>query len=342
MVTKPRFTKQTIRYCKECLEEYGYHSVLHQSVFFDTCFLHGTPLIQTNIYIHNLHTAIGLENIYDVEKIVLAYKSSDVIFDSIKATSDAISIDLVDLNPYRSGNITPTKTLKGYVQNRLVNAPCGKGKAGRTVLSMSKSELLDASNKAVQALKHSIINYEDGIEPAVKEKYLQELLLQDRRRADGLCPLYLRSVVYRLADNGIEAFYNQCNSVLCGRCDATVSSTKQILLYCKILLLFWIFGTLSPSRILKVWECFRSDAYITNNISLERLSKWYRTGYELLLFKLIDDLLDRGSQKLAAECQKGRVELTDLKAVQEFQFPNIFPQYLIIEDDCNVQLLAFE
>lgn len=104
LVTKPRFIKRKIRYCKECLESYGYHSVLHQSVFFDTCFLHGTPLIQTNIDIHDLHSATGFEEHYDVEKIVSACKNSDVIFDPIKATSQAISVELVDFNLYRSGN----------------------------------------------------------------------------------------------------------------------------------------------------------------------------------------------------------------------------------------------
>lgn len=204
------------------------------------------------------------------------------------------------------------------------------------------TELHDASNKAIQSLKTSIISYDDGIEPDIKEEYLQDLLQQDRFRVDGLCPLYLRSVAYRLADNGMEAFYNQCNEVLCGRCDMSASSTDQIKIYCKTILLFWIFGTLNPAKILKVWGCFQPDKYITNNLSLERLSKWYQSGYEMLLFKLLDDMLDRGSQNLAAECQKGRVGLTDLKVVQEFQLPDVFPQYLIVEDDCNVQLLAFD
>ena len=314
LLKKPRFIKRKIRYCKECLESYGYHSVLHQSVFFDTCFLHGTPLIQTNIDIQDLHTATGFEEHYDVEKIVSACKSSDVIFDSIKATSQAISVELVDFNLYRSGNVTPTKALNEYVQKRLFNVPRRKNSPGRTVLSMSKSELFKESDKAVQEVKNYIVHYDDGIEPDIKEKYLQDLLQQDRFRVDGLCPLYLRSVAYRLADNGMEAFYNQCNEVLCERCEATVLTSDQLVFYGKILLMFWIFGTLNPAKILKVWGCFQPDKYITNNLSLERLSKWYRNGYELLLllllllFKLLDDMLERGSQNLTAECQKGRAE----------------------------------
>ena len=172
--------------------------------------------------------------------------------------------------------------------------------------------------------------------------YLEELLQYNRFRVDGLCPLYLRSVAYKMADNGMEAFYNQCNEVLCGRCDTSVSSTDQIKIYCKTILLFWIFGTLKPSNILKTWGCFHPDKYITNNLSLDQLSKWYRNGYEMLLFTLLDDMLDRGTQNLAAEYQKGRVELSDLNLVREFQLPDVFPQYLIVEDYCNVQLLAFD
>ena len=59
-------------------------------MFFDTCFLHGTPLIQTKIDIHDLHTETGFEDQYDVEKIVSAYKSADVIFESVKATQTAL------------------------------------------------------------------------------------------------------------------------------------------------------------------------------------------------------------------------------------------------------------
>lgn len=345
LVTESRFTMQKIRYCKKCLEDYGYHSVLHQSMFFDTCFLHGTPLIQTNIDIHDLHTETGFEDQYDVEKIVSAYKSADVIFESVKATPSAVSIDLVDLNLYRSGNIRPTNALKEYVLQQLSHVSHNRdqqGKLGRTVLSMQKSELYNESEKAVQELKNYIVNYDDGIESDIKEKHLQDLLLQDRWRTDGLCPLYLRAVAYRLVDNGIEVFFNQSNAVLCGICDATALSSDQVVFYGKILLLFWIFGTLTPSRMLKVWDCFQPDRYIANNLSLERLSKWYQVGYELLLFKLLDDMLDRGSQNLAAECQKGRVDFKDLKAVREFQLPDVFPQYLIVEDYCNVQLLAFE
>ena len=62
----------------------------------------------------------------------------------------------------------------------------------------------------------------------------------------------------------------------------------------------------------------------------------------MLLFKLLDDMLDRGAQNLAVESPKGRVELSDLKLVREFQLPDVFPQYLIVEDYCNVQLLAFD
>ena len=342
LVTEPRFLNQKIRYCRECLEEYSYHSLLHQSVFFDTCFLHGTPLIQSNIDIYDLNTATEFEEQYDVEKIVLAYKSSDIIFNSMKVTPQTISVALVDFNLYRLGKAVPKKALKEYVQRRLLNVHSQKDSLGRTVSSMSKSELFDASNKAVQAVKDTIISYDDGIEPDIKEMYLEELLQYDRFRVDGLCPLYLRSVAYRMADSGMEAFYNQCNEVLCGRCDMSVSNTDQIKIYCKTILLFWIFGTLKPSNILKIWGCFHPDKYIANNLSLERLSRWYRTGYEMLLFKLLDDMLDRGTQNLVAEYQKGRVELSDLKLVREFQLPDVFPQYLIVEDYCNVQLLAFD
>jgi hypothetical protein len=62
----------------------------------------------------------------------------------------------------------------------------------------------------------------------------------------------------------------------------------------------------------------------------------------MLLFKLLDDMLDRGAQNLVAEYQKGRVDLSDLKRVREFQLPDVFPQYLIVEDYCNVQLIAFD
>ena len=342
LVTEPRFLNQKIRYCRECLEEYSYHSLLHQSVFFDTCFLHGTPLIQSNIDIYDLNTATEFEEQYDVEKIVLAHKCSDIIFNSMKVTPQTISVALVDFNLYRLGKAVPKKALKEYVQRRLLNVHSQKDSLERTVLSMSKSELFDASNKAVQAVKDTIISYNDGIEPDIKELYLEELLQYDRFRVDGLCPLYLRSVAYRMADSGMEAFYNQCNEVLCGRCDTSVSNTDQIKIYCKTILLFWIFGTLKPSNILKIWGCFHPDKYIANNLSLERLSRWYRTGYEMLLFKLLDDMLDRGTQNLVAEYQKGRVELSDLKLVREFQLPDVFPQYLIVEDYCNVQLLAFD
>lgn len=342
LVTEPRFVNQKIRYCRECLEEYGYHSVLHQSVFFDTCFLHGTPLIQSNIDIHDLHTAIAVEEHYDVEKIALAHKYSDIIFNSMEATPQTISVELVDFNLYRLGNAAPTKALKEYVRRKLLNVPGQMDGLGRTVLSMSKSELLDASNKAVQAVKDTIISYNDSIEPDIKEMYLEELLQYNRFRVDGLCPLYLRSVAYKMADNGIESFYNQCNEVLCGRCDTSASSTDQIETYCKTILLFWIFGTLKPSKILKIWGSFHPDKYATNNLSLDQLSKWYRNGYEILLFTLLDDMLDRGTQNIAAEYQKGRVELSDLNLVREFQLPDIFPQYLIVEDYCNVQLLAFD
>ena len=61
---------------------------------------------------------------------------------------------------------------------------------------MTKGELSHANDKAVQALRDTIISYDDGIEPDIKEKHLQDLLLQDRWRVDGLCPLYLRSVAF--------------------------------------------------------------------------------------------------------------------------------------------------
>ena len=342
LVTEPRFVNQKIRYCRECLKEYGYHSVLHQSVFFDTCFLHGTPLIQSDIDIHDLHTATVVEENYDVEKIALAHKCSDIIFNSMEATPQTISVELVDFNLYRLGNATPTKALKEYVQRKLLNVPGQMDSLGRTVLSMSKSDLIDKSNKAVKELKQYIVDYDDGVEPIIKENHLKELLSQDRWRADGLCPLYLRSIIYKLANDSLETFYRQCNNVLCGRCDISSLGEDWLVFYCKIVLMFWIFGTLSPTKLLKVWDCFRPDSFFTNTLSLDRLSKWYQSGYEILLFKLLDDMLDRGSQNLAAECRKGRVDLKESRLIRDFQLPDIFPQYIIIEDYCNIQILAFD
>lgn len=278
LVTEPRFLNQKIRYCRECIKEYGYHSVLHQSVFFDTCFLHGTPLIQSDIDIHDLHTAAGVEDQYDVEKIVLANKKFDIIIDSITST---VTFDVVDLNLYDTGNFAPSNALKRYVQKQLLNNIRRKSGNGRTILSMSKSELSDASKKVVKELKQYIVGYDDGIEPIIKEKHLEDLLLQDRWRTDGLCPLYLRSVAYRQANNGLEMFYSQCNNLLCGKCDTAALSTEQRIFYSKILLLFWMFGTLNPSKLLKVWGCFQPDRFFINNLSLERLSKWYRFDYEI-------------------------------------------------------------
>ena len=98
-----------LKYCPECIRE-GYHSIFHQYLFMERCFIDNQVLIETDIPFNNnlhsieMHSNFMLENYVTVESIVKSTAMKGVIekaYNQLNQTCDFL--DVMDFN--QSGSL---------------------------------------------------------------------------------------------------------------------------------------------------------------------------------------------------------------------------------------------
>lgn len=347
LITQHRFLHKRFRYCPKCLSEMGYHSILHQSYFFDECFLHSnTKLIPVSNPLDNAKTCIEIHDLYTVSNIVLGSKEKLFsLLQNADKKSQNMSISLLNFDIGENREVQLFESLKDFIkffffkhsQNKhLVNKQ-------RKICSVRKSSLTKLSKKAIEELLHNSIELDDQTHKSVREHRLNTLQHMDRDLISNYCPLYARSLILNFVLNyfeNIRAYSTAYNRLMLGYIDVSKASDDDVKIWAKMLMVKTLTGSDEPTFFRTMWannQSIKSANYI---LSFEQLAAWRNGNYEYLMFALLDDIFEYGSLKIEEMIARGEIDSKD--NIKEKIFRNAISQYLVMETPNEVTVYAFD
>lgn len=349
IVTKPRNMYKRIRYCPQCASENFYHSVLHQSRFFDTCFIHQTlPLIVGNSIYESKNACMELNQHYQVERLLVGGSEINKIQSRCEEIIDAIkdvSFNLLDFNQQGSENDELPEAVMKYVRIRYFGYDEKTSEEEtRRLIDSSKSSLKEQSIAAIEQLKSRILRSNNDDEEIIR-LHLQEMERINKLEIDDYCPLYVRSMIEESIQNAhdgdIEKYVSFCNSLISGQEDLLKKTDADLLNLSRQLIFFAILGYNKPTKYKKLWGRWIGEKN-KSKISFDALSHWYLKDMEAALFAIIKDTVYSGGQELSYRIQSGIEHLSNMLLVNENYIPRLIPLYVIVEDPEQISVCAFD
>ena len=159
LLTQKHHLYSQIRYCPKCMSSMGYHSMLHQSKFFDTCFLHPEcKLICSDVFIEATKFCHEMQAFYQVRSIVSDSEDKRDLQELVKKWNrrnhDTI-YSLLDFGIRGSREGRLYDGWKDFFRKSFLLLPSETLELNplqRKVCSVSKKELLKLSKQAIQTL----------------------------------------------------------------------------------------------------------------------------------------------------------------------------------------------
>ena len=187
------------------------------------------------------------------------------------------------------------------------------------------------------------INAKDGIPINDKTHIISELKNIDKRSLDCFCPLYLRSVIWNFVFEHFKNLDEYCrisNKLMLGDLDpATVTKTERMI-YAKLLMIETLIGRHEPLQFLGLWSNISLKR--CSGLNFDQLLPWYKGDYEYVLYALIKDIFEYGAVEIEKIILRGEIDLSQAINIQERDFQNAIPQYLIAENEESITLYAFD
>ncbi len=318
LLTQKHYLYNKIRYCPECLNRMGYHSVLHQSKFFDTCFLHpNCKLISGELFLESTKLCSEMQEYYKVKSIVS--ESDDKsrlqsLFEKIELQVCDTTFFLLDFGIWGNREGRLFDSLKEYVGRTFFFLPSKASELKalqRKVCTISKRELPDLSKQAIQTLMDDTINAKDGIPINDKIHIISELKNLDKRSLDCFCPLYLRSVIWNFVFEHFKNLDEYCrvsNKLMLGYLDpATVTKTERMI-YAKLLMIETLIGRHEPLQFLGLWS--NISLKHCSGLNFDQLLPWYKGDHEHVLYALFKDIFEYGAVELEKMILRGEIDLS--------------------------------
>ena len=122
---------------------------------------------------------------------------------------------------------------------------------------------------------------------------------------------------------------------------ATVSKTDRMI-FAKLLMIETLMGQHQPLQFLGLWGNNRSFKSASTGIAFDQLIPWYKGDYEYMLYALIKDIFEYGAVELEKMIHRKEIDLCQATNIQERDFQNAIPQYLITETSDEIALYAFD
>lgn len=349
IVTEPRYMYKRIRYCPQCASEDFYHSVLHQSRFFDTCFIHQTiPLVVGDSIYESQSACIELNQYYQVERLFVGGPERNKIQSRCEEIIDAIkdlSFSLLDFNQQGSENDELPDALKKYLRIKYFGyAEKNATEEVRKLIDSSKCSLKEQSIVAIEELKERILLANKDDEDVIRI-HLREMEKVNKLEIHDYCPLYVRSMIeatiQNTHDGDVKKYTNFCNSLICGQEKELNKTNEELLDLSKQLILFATLGSNQPTKYKKLWGSWTGEKNKWK-MSFDALSRWYTKDIEAALFAIIKDTIDSGGQELSNRIQNGIEHLNDMVLVSENCIPRLIPLYVIAEAPWHISVCAFD
>ena len=352
LLTQNHYLYNKIRYCPECLSRIGYHSILHQSKFFDTCFLHPEcTLISSELYLESTKPCLEMQNYYQVRSI--ASDSNDkshlhALFEKTELQVRGTTFSLLDFGVWGSREGRLFNSLKEFMGRSFFFLPSRASELKalqRKICVVSKKDLPDLSKQAIQMLMNNTVNAKDGIPIKDKIRIVNELKHLDKRSLDCFCPIYLRSIIWRFVSENFKDLDEYCrvsNKLMLGYMDSATVSKAERMIYAKLLMIETLMGRHEPLQFLGLWGNNSSFKGASSGISFDCLAPWYKGNNEYLLYALIKDIFEYGALELEKMILREEIDLSQGTNIPERDFQNAIPQYLITETSEEITLYAFD
>ena len=130
------------------------------------------------------------------------------------------------------------------------------------------------------------------------------------------------------------------NTLMLGCLNPTEISPNERREYAKLLMIETLMGRYEPLRFFGFWES--NHSFKNSVIDFDQLLPWYKGDYEYVLYALIKDIFEYGSIELEKMIIRGEIDLSQAINIQERDFQNVIPQYLIAENEESITLYAFD
>ena len=352
VLTQNKYLYNKIRYCPECLRRMGYHSILHQSKFFDTCFLHPEcKLISSELFLESTKLCSEIQEYYQVRSIVSDSNDKShlqALLEKTELQARNTTFTLLDFGVWGSREGRLFNSLKEYVGSTFFFLPSKASELKvlqRKICTIPKKELPELSKQAIQTLMDDTVNANDGIPTKDKIRMVSDLKHTDKRYLDCFCPLYLRSVIWHFISENFKALDEYCrvsNKLMLGYLDPATFSKTDRMIYAKLLMIETLMGQHQPLQFLGLWGNNRSFKSASTGIAFDQLLPWYKGDYEYILYSLIKDIFEYGAIELEKMILRDEIDLSQATNIQERDFQNAIPQYLITETSDEIALYAFD